>query len=313
MTRILVLSAPDEADLPGLEQLPEAASVTYARDEASLSAGLAEAEVLLVTDFRDDLLARCWPAEPSVRWVHTASAGVDVLMFPALWDSDIPISNARGVFDRGIAEYVLGAVLLFAKDTLGNIRYQREHRWRHRDTHLIDRQKVLVVGAGSIGSTVAQLLKAVGMRVEGIARRAREIPGFDAVYAQEQLHERLPHADYVVITAPLTSATEGLFDARAFQAMQPGAVLINVGRGAIVRTDDLQAALASGRLAGAALDVLEQEPLPPGHPLWDAPKVMISAHMAGDFIGWRRALGEQFVANFRRWQAGEALFNLVNK
>jgi phosphoglycerate dehydrogenase-like enzyme len=140
MTRILVLSAPDEADLPGLEQLPEAASVTYARDEASLSAGLAEAEVLLVTDFRDDLLARCWPAEPSVRWVHTASAGVDVLMFPALWDSDIPISNARGVFDRGIAEYVLGAVLLFAKDTLGNIRYQREHRWRHRDTHLIDRQ-----------------------------------------------------------------------------------------------------------------------------------------------------------------------------
>jgi len=123
----------------------------------------------------------------------------------------------------------------------------------------------------------------------------------------------LPHVDYVVITAPLTPDTEGLFDRETFRAMKPSAHLINVGRGPIVASEALLAALEQGDIAGAALDVFEEEPLPENHPLWDKPNVMISAHMAGDFIGWRRALGEQFTDNFTRWQAGEALNNLVSK
>lgn len=313
MTRVLVLTAEEEAELPGLEQLPDSVRVEYARDEDALRKGLEWADILVVTDFRSGMIERCWPDKPSVRWVHATSAGVDALMFPALVDSDIPITNARGIFNRGIAEYVLGAILMFAKDTLGNLHYQSQHRWQHRETRLIDKQQALIVGAGSIGTTVGQLLSQVGLDVVGTARSARQVEGFSAVHAQEDMPDLLPHADYVIVTAPLTPATEGLFNERAFALMKPSAHFINVGRGPIMQTDALLDALNNGVIAGAALDVFEEEPLPEDHPLWDQPNVMISAHMAGDFIGWRRALGEQFVDNFRRWQANEELFNKVNK
>jgi len=128
-----------------------------------------------------------------------------------------------------------------------------------------------------------------------------------------QLHQRLAEYDFVVVAAPLTPATEGLFDAAAFAAMAPEARFINIGRGPIVRTDDLVAALREGQIAGAALDVFEEEPLPANHPLWDLPNTHLSAHMAGDVSGWRRALSEQFIDNFRRWRRGDPLRNLVDK
>lgn len=309
---ILVLTTPDEPDLPGLEAIGEQARIEHVRDEARLREGLTGADILVVTDFRNDQLERLWPDKPSVRWVHATSAGVDRLMFPALWESGIPITNARGVFDRGIAEYVLGAVLMFAKDSLGNLQHQRDHRWHHRETELIRDKQVLVVGAGSIGKEVARLLTAAGMTVDGVARTARDDDVFRVIHANESLPELLPEADYVVITAPLNQATEGLFDEVNLGRMKQDSVLINVGRGPIVVTSALMAALSNGPLRGAALDVFEQEPLPEDHPLWDMPQVMISAHMAGDFVGWRAALGRQFAANFERWLAGEALNNRVD-
>jgi len=313
MTEIIVLTAEDEADLPGLDDLPADAKVTHVRDEAALREGLTRADILVVTDFRSGMIERCWPEQPSIRWVHATSAGVDALMFPALAKSDIPVTNARGIFNRGIAEYVLGAILMFAKDTLGNLHYQRQQRWQHRETRLISGQQALVIGAGSIGTTVGQLLSAAGLDVIGTARSERKIEGFRKVHAQSQLPDLLPHADYVVITAPLTPDTEGLFDEAAFKSLKPSAHLINVGRGPIVKTEALLQALQAGYLAGAALDVFEEEPLPEDHPLWQKPNVMISAHMAGDFIGWRRALGEQFTDNFFRWQGGNSLNNQVDK
>ncbi|MBQ0777193.1 MAG: D-2-hydroxyacid dehydrogenase [Pseudomonas sp.] len=313
MTRVLVLVAPGESELAGLDGLPGEVEVQTVSAEADLREALPHADVLVVTDFRTGLLERCWPANPKIKWVHATSAGVDALLFPALAESDIPITNAKGIFDRGIAEYVLGAVLLFAKDTMGNLALQREHRWQHRDTEMIDQRRALIVGAGSIGGEVARLLKAVGMQVTGIARRAREDVNFDVVLGNDCLFDCLSVADYVVITAPLTEDTQGLFDDRAFAAMKSGARLINVGRGPIVQTEALLASLQSGHLAGAALDVFEQEPVPEDHPLWEQPNVMMSAHMAGDFIGWQTALGEQFVANFKGWQQGQALFNQVKK
>lgn len=313
MTRVLVLVAPGESELAGLDGLPGEVEVQTVSAESDLREALPHADVLVVTDFRTGLLERCWPANPKIKWVHATSAGVDALLFPALAESDIPITNAKGIFDRGIAEYVLGAVLLFAKDTMGNLALQREHRWQHRDTEMIDQRRALIVGAGSIGGEVARLLKAVGMQVTGIARRAREDVNFDVVLGNDCLFDCLSVADYVVITAPLTEDTQGLFDDRAFAAMKSGARLINVGRGPIVQTEALLASLQSGHLAGAALDVFEQEPVPEDHPLWEQPNVMMSAHMAGDFIGWQTALGEQFVANFKGWQQGQALFNQVKK
>jgi len=266
-----------------------------------------------VTDFRTDMLQEVWPDPCNIRWIHATSAGVDALMIPPVRDSDIPVTNARGIFDRGIAEYVLGAMLLFAKDTLTNLSLMKQHRWQHRETRLLRGSRALVVGAGSIGREVATVLGAMGVSVVGTARNAREDAAFERVHAQQDLPDLLPEADYVIITAPLTPQTEGLFDADQFLRMKPGAVLINVGRGPIVETSALLAALQSGRLGGVALDVFEEEPLHANHPLWDEPNAMLSAHMAGDFIGWRAALGQQFVDNFQRWQKGEPLNNPVSK
>lgn len=313
MTRVLVLVAPGEAPLPGLDDLPTTVELRTVSSEADLRAHLPQTDVLVVTDFRTGLLERCWPAEHRIRWVHATSAGVDALMFPALWDSDVLLTNARGVFDLGIAEYVLGAVLMHAKDSLGNLHLQRQQRWQHRETALVARQRALVIGAGSIGSEVARLLSALAIEVTGIARSARQAPHFSRVLASAELDNTLPEADVVIITAPLTEETRGLIDQRRLALMRPGALLVNVGRGAIVVTDDLVAALRAGTPGMAVLDVVDPEPLPAGHPLWDMPNVMLSAHMAGDFIGWRNALGEQFMANLHRWLAGEPLHNLVGR
>jgi len=312
-TQVVVLTAPGEPELPGLDSIREDADIRYVSEEAELKQALTTAEVLVVTDFRTEVLRRVWPVEHRIDWLHATSAGVDMLMFPELVESDVVVTNARGVFDRGIAEYVLGAILLFAKDTLKNIQLQREHTWRHRETELIKNRKVLIIGAGSIGREVSIMLRSLGMHVTATATRAREDNDFDAVHASEDLYHLLPDADFVVITTPLTEKTKGLFDRKAFGYMHNRARLINVGRGPIVRTADLVDALQNGEIAGAALDVFEEEPLAKDSPLWDMSNVMISAHMAGDFIGWRKALGEQFSENFRLWQRKETLMNIVDK
>lgn len=310
---IVLLTAEDEDPYPGLEAVTDSARLIHVRDEESLQAALPEADILLVTDFRTRMLQRAWPENHHIDWVHATAAGVDALMFPEIVNSDIRVTNARGVFDRGIAEYVLGAILMFAKDTINNLRYQRRHQWQHRETELIRGCNALIIGAGSIGREVAGLLRASGMRAVGIARSDREDEHFDAVYANVKLFELLPEADYVIITAPLTDATHGLFDHKAFAGMKPSARLINVGRGPIVVESDLVDALENQMISGAALDVFEQEPLDEQSPLWEMPQVMISAHMAGDFIGWRRALIDQFVENYRNWVDGKELFNVVDK
>lgn len=312
LPRITVLLADDEPDLPGLEALRDQARVRQWRGGPDLSVVLADTDILVVTDFRVAALADAWPTPCPIRWVHATSAGVDALMIAPIRDGGIAVTNAAGVFDRGIAEYALGAVLLFAKDTLTNLALQRRRQWRHRETRLIQGQRALVVGAGAVGREVARLLGVLDMEVIGTARRARRDPAFRRVHRQEDLPALLGDADYVIVTAPLTETTRGLFDQRHFRLMKPGAVLINVGRGAIVSTPALITALDSGRLAGAALDVFEQEPLPADHPLWGYPNVMISAHMAGDVTGWRQALGEQFVANFQRWRRNAPLANPVD-
>ncbi|EKF74134.1 D-isomer specific 2-hydroxyacid dehydrogenase family protein [Alcanivorax hongdengensis A-11-3] len=310
--RITVLLAEDEPALPGLEPLADLARLREVRTRDEIADALPATDILVVTDFRTDLLAELWPTDCPIRWVHATSAGVDALMIEPIRNGDILVTNAQGIFDRGIAEYVLGALLLFAKDTLTNLQLQRQHRWQHRETRLLQGSRALVVGAGSIGREVATLLNALGVQVVGTARHARHDPPFLRVHRQQDLPALLADADYVIVTAPLTPDTRGLFDRAQFRRMKPGAIFINVGRGPIVDTDALVHALNT-RLGGAALDVFEQEPLPEEHPLWEHPNVMLSAHMAGDFIGWRTALGEQFVANFRRWQRGQPLNNTVSK
>lgn len=311
---ITVLMADAEDTPPGLEAVRQKAEVRLAWDEPSLSEALPGADILLVTDFRTDALKAAWSSADRLKWIHATSAGVDALMIPEVIESEILVTNARGIFDRSIADYVLTTILMFIKDFPRSMRLQHQHRWQHRDTERVENRRVMVVGAGSIGRQIARLCRAVGLEVDGVARSERpDDEDFRHVWSSGQMPDQLAQADFVVIAAPLTPETEGLFDEAMLARMKPQARLINIGRGPIVRTEALVKALREGHLAGAALDVFEQEPLPEDHPLWDLENTILTAHMAGDFIGWRRALIDQFLENYERWQKDKSLFNLVDK
>ncbi|MCK9896092.1 D-2-hydroxyacid dehydrogenase [Frankia sp. AgB32] len=298
---------------PGLELIQSAAVVRYTT-AAGLPAALRGADALFVWDFTSTAVEGAWPATNPPRWVHIASAGVDTLLFSALRDGDVVLTNSRGVFEGAMAEYVLGLVLAFAKDVPGTCAAQRERRWHHRETERIDGRAVVIVGTGPIGRAIARMLRAVGMRVEGIGRAPRDHdPDFGVVHGFDQWVGRLPHADFVIAAAPLTARTAGMFNATTMAAMRRSARLINVGRGALVVTEDLVAALRDGVIAGAALDVVDTEPLAASSPLWSLPTALISPHMAGDFVGYLPTLADLFVDNYRRWRSGSPLRNVVDK
>ncbi len=299
---------------PGLESVAGAAEVRYAGSLEALRAALPGAEVLFVADFRSRMLREAWPAARDLRWIHLAGAGVDAVLFPGLVSSPVVLTNSRGIFDRAMAEYVLGLMLALAKDLPRTLELQRRRAWQHRETDRLEGRTVIVVGAGSIGREVGRFARAAGMRVLGVARRRRDAdPDFERVAAVEELHAVLPEADYVVLTLPLTPDTRGLVGAAALARMKRTARLINVARGAVVDEAALLDALRSGRIAGAALDVFVDEPLPHDHPFWELPTVIVSPHMSGDFAGHREALSQLFVENFRRWLAGAPLLNVVDK
>nr|WP_162829956.1 D-2-hydroxyacid dehydrogenase [Amycolatopsis palatopharyngis] len=298
---------------PDMDSIEKSAEVRYTRADG-LADALRGADALFVYDFLSPAVPGAWHSADKLRWLHIASAGVDPVLFPELRDSDVELTNSRGVFDDPIAEYVLGVILAFAKDFAGSLRLQDQSRWQHRETERIAGTTALVLGTGPIGRAIARMLRAAGMSVAGIGRRAREDdPDFGTVYASDNLTEHLPSADYVVAVAPLTEQTKGIFNADAFAAMKSTARFVNVGRGELVLTGDLIEALRSGQIAGAALDVFDTEPLPTDSPLWSMPDVLLSPHMSGDFIGWRNTLVEVFADNFRRWTAGLPLRNVVDK
>ncbi|MFJ3983079.1 D-2-hydroxyacid dehydrogenase [Streptomyces fungicidicus] len=298
----------DADPLPRLGALTGRVRVEHT-DEAHLAERLPAADVLLVWDFASHAVRGAWPGGgPRPRWVHTASAGVDHLLCPELAASDTVVTNARGIFDRPIAEYVAALVLAFAKDLPRTLELQREHSWRHRESRAVAGTRAVVVGSGPIGRAIAGTLTALGVKTALTGRTAR--PG---VHGPEELDRLLARADWVIAAAPLTESTHGMFDARRFGVMQPSAHFVNVGRGQLVVQDALAEALRRRWIAGAALDVFEKEPLSPGSPLWDLPGLVVSPHMSGDTVGWRDELGTQFVQLYELWEAGEPLPNVVDK
>lgn len=309
--RVVVLH--DGSHPSAMAEIEKVAEVRYATGE-ELPEAIPGADVLFVWHFRSDSVAAAWPAAESLRWVHAASAGVDRLLFPDIVDSDVVLTNSRGVFDRPMAEYVLGTVLSFAKDLHGSVRLQDRKQWRHRETERIEGKRALVVGTGPIGRAIAGQLSAAGLSVSGAGRVERhDDPDLGHVHCSDELSGVLGEFDYVVLAAPLTEQTKGLINAETLARFQPTARLINVGRGELVVQEDLVEALAAGQLAGAALDVFDTEPLPEASPLWEMSNVLVSPHMSGDTVGWTDELVELFCANLRGYLAGEPLRNVVDK
>ena len=263
--------------------------------------GLADAvrgaQALLLWDFFSRAVSDVWAEADQLEWIHITAAGVDTLLFDELRNSDVVVTNARGVFDRPLAEYVLGAVIAHAKDSLTSFDLQRRHEWRHRETR-----------------EIARLLRAAGMEVRGAGRRAvADDPDFGQIVDSANLAAEAGWCDHLILAAPLTPATRGLVDAQVLGAMKRDAHLVNIARGPMVDEAALLEALTQGRIGGATLDVFDTEPLPTGHPLWDARNVADTAHMSADAVGWRETLASQFATNVRHWLAGEPMINVVDK
>lgn len=252
-------------------------------------------------------LSRALHEAPDVRWVHTSTAGFDWALVPEIEARGIALTRSAASYAVPIGEFVLALVAAHAK-RLGELREaQRERRWASVEPLELADLTVGVIGAGGIGREVAWRCRALGMRVVATQRSPRPQAEFDAVWPADALHELLAAADVVVVACPLTPETRGLVDAAALAAMREGAYLINVARGAIVDTDALLAALRSGRLAGAALDAFEQEPLPADHPLWTAPGVTVTPHTSFKSPRNLDRVLDEFAANLRRFLADEPL------
>ena len=314
MTVVAIQGASGADEVPGIAALAGEAELRFAPDTETLRQALDGAEVLLGWTFDAENLRAAWDSTGALRWIHWSGAGVDALLFPELVASDVVLTNTRGVYDRAMAEYVLGLVIAFAKRLPETMRAQAERRWEHKLSERIDGKRALIVGVGSIGREIARLLRAAGMSVAGVGRSARTGDAdFGTIHAYDDLNAALGDADYVVAILPLTDATREAFGAAQFAAMKPAARFINLGRGPSVDEAALNAALEAGEIAGAGLDVFVTEPLPGDSPLWARPDVIVSPHMSGDYTGWDADVAALFIDNFRRYRAGEPLRNLIDK
>jgi phosphoglycerate dehydrogenase-like enzyme len=311
----IVLGAREDEPPEGIEAAREFADLRFVPDGEALVRTLAGADALFFWRAEPGWLEAAWPRADRLRWIQSASDGVDGLLFPALMArDDVVVTNARGVFDEPIAEWVVGAMLAFATGLHRSIVDQPSRRWQSgRHTQRLAGRRLVAVGPGPIGRAVARRALALGMSVAAVGRRARDDDLFGAIVGPEGFHATLARADDVVDSLPLTPETRRRFDAAAFTAMRPGARFYHVGRGPTVDEDAMIQALRRGHLGAAALDVFEVEPLPETSPLWTMPNVIVSPHVSGDVEGWERQVVDLFVDNLRRFVAGEVLCNPVDK
>lgn len=256
-----------------------------------------------------------------LRWVHATAAGVSQLLQPDFVASDVVLTNARGVNAAPIGDHTLGVILAFSRHLATSWRHQREHRWaqqeiwdeRPRPRELAG-QRLVLVGLGALGRAIAERARGFGMRIVAVTRSGSDPNGLvDEIFAADRLDEALREADFVVLAAPETPETRHLIDARRLGLMKPSACLVNVARGTLVDETALAEALAARRIAGAALDVTEREPLPPESPLWDMENVLITPHVANASERlWERQWAI-LKENLERWFAGRELINVVEK
>jgi phosphoglycerate dehydrogenase-like enzyme len=250
-----------------------------------------------------------------LRWIQLASAGVPwPLCRPAL-DAGIKVTNLAGLYGPSIAEHALAMLLFLNRNLHLAHNNQKESRW---DRSLADTMRDLsgrtlaVVGLGNIGQNIARLARGFGMRVIGSRRRPRATPLVDRVYAPGETQAMLTEADHCAVAAPYVAQTDGMLGPTHFTALKPGAIYVNVSRGPVAQEPALLAALRSGHLAGAGLDVFSVEPLPKDHPFWTMPNVLVSPHYSGETVNNSNLPAHRFVRNLHSWLAGRELEGTVD-
>jgi phosphoglycerate dehydrogenase-like enzyme len=312
-TRVMVIGRQAGQSPEGLPESETGAEYVFADTHEAVVADLAGCDVVFHYGDPHDALSANWDLTKRLRWLHVGGVGVDWALFPALVESDVILTNCRGVFDTSLPEHLLSLMLAQLKELPVTFAAQQRHVWQKRVLRPLAGSRAVIVGAGSIARGAARLLGALGVTVSLVGRSARHDPVFGPIHAITELDGLLPATDWLIVLAPLTPETRGLIGATELARLPSSARLVNFGRGPTVDQAALVEALREGRLAGAVLDVFEKEPLPAQSPLWEMPNVIVSPHIGGDEWDTLGLMAEIFRSNLRRYLAGQPLENVVDK
>lgn len=282
-------------------------NVAVASTRAEAEKLISGAEVLFGWRFSPAL----FNLEQHVKWIQMMGAGVEDIVASPLIPAHIPITRITGQFGQPIAEYILAFVLHVVKQ-VDRFRYQQaENSWSPFATETLAAQTLAVAGIGSIGETIVNFGRAFQMRVIGLSESGRQAHLVDRHYTAEQWEEFAAQADVLVLSLPLTESTREIIDARILSALKTSAILVNIGRGALIREDDLIEHMRNRRLRAAILDVFQVEPLPADSPLWRLPNVYITPHVSGPSSV--PDVSRFFFANLKRYMAGQTLIGVVDR
>jgi phosphoglycerate dehydrogenase-like enzyme len=277
-----------------------------------LDALLAEAEVLFGFVPPQNIIARA----PHLGWFQTTSAGVDRHQGTEIWNSKVIITGASGIHATPIGEFVMGLMLMFAKNTPLSFKMMQTREWLRYSPGTLRGKTVGIIGLGHIGAEVARLAKAFGMRVIATRQSAKagdKAKNVDLLLPAGRMKELLAQSDYVVLTLPLTPETTRIIGEAELKAMKPTAYIMNIGRGPLIDQDALIKALEEKRIAGAGLDVMVPEPLPKDSRLWGFDNVILSPHVSGGMEDYMLRATDLFCENLKRYTAGKPLLNVVDR
>jgi D-2-hydroxyacid dehydrogenase (NADP+) len=294
------------ADLPG-------AAVFATNDRGAALEQLSHAEAVIGHHFQfdEDLLARA----PRLRWIQSLTTGTDAITKLEGLRPEVAVTSTRGMHGPQMSELVFLQMLALARDFPRMLANQHRQVWDRWPQPLLWNKTVVIVGVGAIAEALAVRSQAFGMRVHGVSASGRQPHGFDAMHPRERLPAAAAQADFLVLVVPLSQQTRNLVDAKVLAAMKPAAFLINVARGGVLDEEALVAALQAGRIAGAALDVFRQQPLPPGHPLWRLPNVIITPLVGGMSDVYLDQAYPVVLHNLQAWLSGrpEQMRNVVER
>ena len=317
---LLVIAPPDHYALRNLETIRRQANITIVSTAEEVARNGTQAEIVLYSGLGGATVPfkEVWQHIQHVKWVHSLSAGIEKFMIPAFVESPVPLTNAKGVYKRSLADFAILGILYFYKHVRRIVESQRSHHWDDFKTEWLPDKIMGIVGYGEIGQECARLAKGLGLKIHATRRKpelSAQDPILDRVFPASQLKEMLAEVDVVLASAPLTPETKHMLSDDEFRVMKPSAIVINVGRGPVIDEAALVRALQNKQIAGAALDVFEVEPLPADSPIWNMENVLLSPHCTDRTRDpdWLDLSMRFYLQNFHRYVKGEPLENIVDK
>lgn len=302
--KLVITHTITENDLKNIKEIIPEWEIIAGKDRAVWENHLKDAEI--IAGWKKGIEKDCLEEGAQLKWLQSWSAGVDYMPLDKMSAKNIALTSANGVHAFPISETIFALMLGLTRKIHTYVKNQQAKTWFHEHLKLEIHQKTLgIIGVGAIGKETAKIAKAFGMKVIGVRHSGKPEENVDEMYTVDQLLSVLPRCDYVAVTLPLTNETRHLFGEAQFKAMKPSAFFINIGRGEIVREQDLISALQNGELAGAGLDVFATEPLPADSPLWEMENVIVTPHTAGATEHYnQRVIYDIFLPNLQDYLAG---------